>query len=234
MPSLKTLLSISFTDLLQPEKIKLLRTVGPNTMVSYKRRSNVWDLAWACEKAGLPGAFVECGVWKGGSAAIMAYVAKKAGHGRKTWLFDSFEGLPEPTAADGEKARVYAGDRTGGAMSSIAKCVGPLDDVKALFARLAIPEDAYEPVVGWFQDTLPATRERLGPIALLRLDGDWYESTKVCLEHLYDNVVPGGYVVIDDYAHWEGCQKAVDEFLAARGLQVELVAIDDSGRYWRK
>ncbi len=234
MPSLKALLSVPLGDYLDPRKLWLVKAVGANSMASYARRANVYELATRAEKAGLAGAFVECGVWRGGCAAIMAYVAKAAGRGRKTWLFDSFEGLPEPTSQDGERARVYAGDRTSGAMASIAKCVGPLEDVKALFARLGIAESAYVTVKGWFQDTLPVSRDQIGPIALLRLDGDWYESTKVCLDNLYDLVVPGGFVIIDDYGHWEGCKKAIDEFFAARGVQPTLHPIDDTGRWFTK
>ncbi|HUP59862.1 MAG TPA: TylF/MycF/NovP-related O-methyltransferase [Thermoanaerobaculia bacterium] len=85
---------------------------------------------------------------------------------------------------------------------------------------------------GWFQDTLPSAKHEIGSIAVLRLDGDWYESTRVCLDNLYDLVAPGGYVIIDDYNYWEGCKRAVDEFLAARGLGVALVAVGDSAVWW--
>ena len=74
----------------------------------------------------------------------------------------------------------------------------------------------------------------IGPIAILRLDGDWYASTKICLEHLYDQVVSGGFVIVDDYGTYEGCRKAVDEFLAARGLHVFLSHVDPDCRYWIK
>jgi hypothetical protein len=77
-------------------------------------------------------------------------------------------------------------------------------------------------------------RDEVGPIGVLRLDGDWYESTKCCLDQLFDQVVPGGYIIIDDYGHWEGCRHAVDEFLAHRNLDVELVTVDYTGRYFRK
>jgi hypothetical protein len=82
---------------------------------------------------------------------------------------------------------------------------------------------------GWFQETLPVAKHEIGPIAVLRLDGDWYDSTKVCLENLYDLVTVGGFVLIDDYGYWEGCRRAVDEFLASRKLEVALNAVDDSG-----
>lgn len=87
---------------------------------------------------------------------------------------------------------------------------------------------------GWFQSTLPASRKELGRIAILRVDADWYESTRCCLEELYDQLVVGGYLIIDDYGHFPGCRKAVDEFFEARGLRPRWVPIDYTGVYARK
>jgi len=89
-------------------------------------------------------------------------------------------------------------------------------------------------VKGWFQDTLPEYKDRMGAVALLRLDGDWYESTKCCLENLYDNVVPGGYVIIDDYGALTGCKEAVDDFLNERNINVELIDVDHIRFYFLK
>ena len=86
---------------------------------------------------------------------------------------------------------------------------------------------------GWFQDTLPRAKSEIGKVAILRLDGDWYESTKCCLDNLYENVSPGGYVIIDDYGYWEGCRQALDEFLHARKIGIELREIDHDGRYFQ-
>src|SRR5260221_2161325 len=99
-------------------------------MVGRARLISAWNLVKRAEVAGLPGAIVECGVYKGGSSGVMAAAASVA---RKIWLFDSFEGLPEPTAADGVKAREYADGRSTGALSAIDKCVGPLTSVHELF-----------------------------------------------------------------------------------------------------
>ena len=222
-------------DLLDRDRLALYWAVAPYTHVRWRRFANVHALAAAAEARGLPGAFVECGVWRGGCAAVLAAQARSGGTGRLTWLFDSFEGLPEPSAEDGAAAARYAGGRAAGALAPIGRCVGPLADVRRLlFGTLGIPEAAVRLVPGWFQDSLPASREAIGPIALLRLDGDWYASTRVCLEQLYDQVVPGGYVILDDYGDWEGCRRATDEFLAARGLQVELEVIDRGGRWFTK
>lgn len=216
-------------------KIGLFFRVRPYTMVSYHGMSNVYELSKKIEKDGKEGAFVECGVWKGGCVAIMAFVAKKAKSNRKTWLFDSFEGLPEPSAEDGEKAKEYALGRMSGKLSSIERCVGPMADVEKIFfdvLKINPADIAIEK--GWFQDTLQKVKEKMGPIAVLRLDGDWYESTKCCLDVLYDVVVPGGYVIIDDYVYWEGSKKAVDDFLAQRKIKVDLIKIDFTAVYFQK
>jgi hypothetical protein len=232
---LKVMRAVPPADYLRVSKLRRIRDVWPNSMAGYKRLANVYDLANLAEDEKLPGAFVECGVWKGGCIGLMAAVAKDRGSPRKIALFDSFEGLPEPGPKDGEEAREYAQGRMDGRMQAIDQCVGPMEDVKDLFFnRLGIDPARVEFRKGWFQDTVPGSGPSIGPIAILRLDGDWYDSTKVCLDGLYDQVVPGGFVVIDDYGFWEGCRKAVDEFLAQRGVKVELVPIDDTGRWFRK
>ncbi|MEK7124198.1 MAG: TylF/MycF/NovP-related O-methyltransferase [Patescibacteria group bacterium] len=217
------------------EKISLFAKVFPYTMAGYKRLSNAYELASLVHKNDIKGDFAECGVWKGGTAASMAFVAEKLKSGRKTWLFDSFEGLPEPTKEDGDLAKTYSGNRTEGKMESIDKCVGPLEDAKKIFFEiLKLNEKNVVIKKGWFRDTLPVSKNEIGKIAILRLDGDWYESTKVCLDNLYDKVASGGYIIIDDYGHWEGAKKATDEFLAKKGIKPDLVKIDYTGVYFIK
>ncbi|MEK7510275.1 MAG: TylF/MycF/NovP-related O-methyltransferase [Patescibacteria group bacterium] len=221
-------------DLFHGEKLWLFLRVMPYTMVGYKRLTNVYELALRVEQSRLPGAFVECGVWKGGVAGVMAYVASRAKSRRKIWLFDSFEGLPEPTLQDGGVAGEYAARRVSGELRTIGQCVGPREDVERLFSFLRIPKEYVMIEKGWFQDTLPLAKTSIGPIAILRIDADWYESTKCVLEHLYDNVIGGGFVIVDDYGHWEGCRKAVDEFFHERKIPVELIPIDYTGIYFQK
>jgi len=217
------------------EKQRLYWQIIPYTMCSYERLSNVYDLASEIERVGTAGAFVECGVFRGGCAALMAHVADRGGSGRKTWLFDSFEGLPEPTEKDGDEAREFAGERSSGTLSTIDRCVGPLEAVREiLFDKLELNEERIVIRPGWFQDSLPTARDEIGPVSILRLDGDWYESTLCCLVNLYDNVVPGGYVILDDFNRWEGCKKATEDFLAERKITVKLNAIDDAGVYFVK
>ena len=120
-------------------------------------------------------------------------------------------------------------------MESIDKCVGPLEDAKKIFFEiLKLNEKNVVIKKGWFRDTLPVSKNEIGKIAILRLDGDWYESTKVCLDNLYDKVASGGYIIIDDYGHWEGAKKATDEFLAKKGIKPDLVKIDYTGVYFIK
>ena len=227
--------NIKLNDFFNTEKLLLFKKVYPFTMSSYQRLSNVYELAESIEKNNIDGAFVECGVWKGGCIAIMAYIAKKFNSGRKIWLFDSFEGLPEPSDKDGMVAKEYAGNRAGGEMATIDKCVGQLEDIKKIFFEiLKIDLKNVEIRKGWFQDTLPLAQQSIGPIAILRLDGDWYESTKCCLENLYENVIIGGYIIIDDYGHWEGARKALEEFFIEKNIKPDLIKIDYTGIYFQK
>ena len=221
-------------NLFHLERFMLFMKVLPYTMAGYERLSNAYQLAKRAEKENLQGAFVECGVWKGGTMGIMAYAARK-NPARSIWLCDSFEGLPEPGIKDGEVAKSYAKNKNSGNLNAIGECVGLLVDVKKLFSSiLKIKEDRVYIERGWFQNTLQKTKERIGAIAILRLDADWYESTRCILENLYDNVVSGGYVIIDDYGHWEGCKKAVDEFFKKRNLHISLTRIDYTGVYFKK
>ncbi|MBI2452654.1 MAG: class I SAM-dependent methyltransferase [Parcubacteria group bacterium] len=223
---------LAWHDVKNPRKTFLFFKVLPYTMVSYKCLANAYALAQKTEEERLQGAFVECGVWKGGAAAAMASAANP---GRQIWLFDSFEGLPEPTLYDGARAKEYAGNKTSGTLASIGKCVGLLRDVQQLFFRaLRLSGDIVHIEQGWFQDTLPAAKKQVGPIALLRMDADWYESTRCILENLFDSVVQGGYVIIDDYYCWEGCRRAVDEFVQTRKLKISIVPIDRDGVYFKK
>lgn len=227
--------SIPLKDFFNFEKLWLFKKVYPYTMVGYARLSNVYELANLVEKNKIAGVFAECGVWRGGCIAVMAFVAQKFNSGRKVWLFDSFEGLPEPTLEDGKIAKDYALNKAEGNLKTIDKCVAPLKDVEEVFFDV-LKLDKKNIVIskGWFQDTLPKDREKIGKIAILRLDGDWYESTKSCLENLYDNVIIGGYIILDDYGHWEGAKKALDEFFIERNIRPELVKIDYTGVYFKK
>jgi O-methyltransferase len=195
---------------------------GKYTMVKPVRFYNLMRCCKHVVEKGIFGDFVECGVWRGGLCAAMAIVAARESRGRRVVAFDSFQGLPEPETVDGSKALPW----TGGCRAEEAY----LDKVMAL----AVPGRDYVKYPGWFEDTIPGYDS---PIAILRLDADWYKSTKICLDHLYDKVVVGGYVIIDDYGTWPGCKKAVDEFRDARGIQSPLLRnsdVMDGERHWLK
>jgi hypothetical protein len=198
------------------------RQVAPYTMSGPARLRGLHDAVMSVCARGIPGDVVECGAARGGSAALLALAVREYGSPRRVWVFDTFAGIPPPTAADPDEAvaRLYTGSFK-----------GELPQVQRLFERLQIA-DRTTFVKGLFQDTVPSAA--VGAIAVLHLDGDWYESVKVCLEHLYDRVSPGGIVQIDDYGHWEGARKAVDEFLGSRGVQVDLHRLDYTGRQFIK
>jgi len=205
------------------------------TMTTPQRCRGLWNQSCRLLRDGVPGSFVECGVWRGGSSAIMGLAMRHAGQKRDLHLFDSFEGLPEPTQKDGEVAKAYSGGRASGDLKSVDQCKAGLDEVQTLLlGRLGLDPALVHFHVGWFQKTLPAKAAGLGPIALLRLDGDWYESTRLCLEHLYPLVVPGGMVVLDDYFDWEGCKLATDEYRAQNGIHAALEQIDGDLACWTK
>jgi hypothetical protein len=178
---------------------------------------------------------VETGVWKGGCSGILAYMSKRHGYLNELYFFDSFEGLPQPTESDGREAKRFANGKTNGDLESIDKLIVDESFLKdLLFNKLEVEPTKVNIIKGWFQNTVPYYKVQIKDIALLRLDGDWYESTKVPLENLYDNVVSGGYVVIDDYYYWDGCKKAVDEFIKERKLNVDIKSQDLSGAYFIK
>jgi O-methyltransferase len=215
---------------------KAVSVVKRNTMVSFERLATLWLQVQHLDKHEIPGALVECGVWRGGSAGMMALAHlhfRSAPH-RELHLFDSWQGLPEPDRElDGAVAAQYSGGASGGTLEPIGQCVAALDEVRQLLEKeVAYPPSLISYHVGWFQETL--ARTRIDQISLLRLDGDWYESTKVCLEHLYPKVVKGGTIVLDDYGYWAGCRKATDEFIATLPEPVMLHHIDADGRYFTK
>jgi O-methyltransferase len=169
------------------------------TQVHPVRQANLLRLARLVEQEGVPGAVVECGVLDGGTAAIMAYGT--AASGRPVHLFDSWEGLPETSPADGEAGKEWIGE-----------VVGSPRRVVRIFKKLGVNMDRVTFHAGWFDRTFPVAQ--IDTIALLHLDADFYESTRLSLETWYPRLSPGGWVQIDDYAAFEGCRRAVDEFLA--------------------
>ncbi len=196
-----------------PEWRRILDLTDNRSMVDRIRRVNLLRLLQRLDRDQIPGSVVECGVARGGTAALLSLHTSASPVLRDVWLYDSFEGLPEPTREDGAEAVTLSHDRVQGRLVPIGEYVGGLEDVRSyLFRQCRLPQDRIHLVPGWFQDTLASYGG--GPIALAHLDGDWYESVRTCLEALWPSVSPGGYVVVDDYGHWEGARRATREFLA--------------------
>lgn len=155
----------------------------------------------------LKGDVVECGVWKGGMSAGMAFLE---GNNRKYYLFDSFEGLPDAKEIDGEKALEWQNDTT--SSQYFDNCTADVSYAQNIMKKTDV---GYQIIKGWFDKTLPIfSEEYQGGIAILRLDGDWYESTMVALKHLYPKVVDKGLIILDDYHAWAGCSRAVHDYLS--------------------
>jgi hypothetical protein len=204
-------------------KTRLMLTVRQYTMLDYPPLAMLYDSARHLEKAKLDGGFVECGVRNGGSAAIIAAAARE-NSSRHTWLFDSWEGFPEPDEMDVTFDNKRA--EKGG-------CSGREEKVRELvYDKLKLDPARVHLVKGWFTDTIPATDT--GPIALLHMHCDLYESTKFCLEHLYDVVIRGGRIFIDDYRLYKGSKKAFDEFAKSRNINVELSNMGVYGVFFDK
>jgi hypothetical protein len=215
-------------------EIELMVGVKPYTMTSWER---LWALVQAVRYVHarrIAGDFVECGVWRGGSSMAAAMAFSLAGDIHRTLhLFDTFAGMNRPTdddrlVASGTLAMdKWLAAQTGEDASSW--CHASLEDVRANLARTAYPLDRVRFVQGKVEETLRVPAHVPDEIAILRLDTDWYESTRAELEVLFDRVTPGGVVIFDDYGHWAGAKKAVDEFLAARPPYL-LHRIDETGR----
>lgn len=187
---------------------------------------------YAAER-GIEGDFVECGVWRGGNAILAAAIFKRYGVRKRVYLFDTFQGMTEPTDADrraatGEAAyREYA---AGSRATHNEMCYASLDDVRANFERAGLLNADIVFVQGDVLQTLAQEANLPQHIAVLRLDTDWYESTKRELEVLYPRVTAGGVLIVDDYGYWTGARKATDEYFAGTGKRPLLQYVDFTGR----
>ena len=227
-----------------PEVLDVFRVL-PNTMLPMRRLFDTYDAVRAVNSEDIAGDVVECGVWNGGCIGLMALAHGRTGGAipRRFHLFDSFEGLPPPSPEDAEMAAVFMAkhpdlhlnDGAPAQLIAFGACAGEnQEEVERFLTRtLKIDHGLLEFHVGWFQDTVPAARE-IGRIAILRLDGDWHESTRVCIEGLYDRVSPRGFVIIDDYGTFSGCRKAIDDFFTARGIRPDIHRTDADCIYFRK
>jgi O-methyltransferase len=200
------------------------------TMVSTERLVAVMDAVKYVVDRGVPGALVECGVWRGGSVLAMIRTLQQLGvDDRDVYLFDTFEGMTEPTEHDvrfdGQSAssQLATQDRHESKVWAYAS----LEDVQAGFETVPYPSERVHFIKGPVEETVPG--ELPEQIAILRLDTDWYESTAHELTHMYDRLVPGGVLMLDDYGWWQGSKLATEEFLDRTGEQLLLIRMG-SGR----
>jgi O-methyltransferase len=176
------------------------------------------NLVVAEQASNVSGCVVECGVWRGG---MIAGISELLGNNRHYYLFDSFEGLPEVKEIDGERAKEWQNNKE--SEHYFDNCKAEMD-----FAQKAMRmanRDKVSFVKGWFSDTLPQFNENT-PIALLRLDCDWYDSVIVCLEKLFPMVAKNGVIVIDDYFTWDGCAIAVHDYLSKYKIPNRINSVD--------
>jgi hypothetical protein len=198
------------------------------TMVGMARLANVLDCTSRALADGIPGDLVETGVWRGGTAIYLrAILAALGDDRRRVWACDSFQGLPE---ADAERYPVDVPLRL---HEHTALAVG-VDAVRAAFDRYGLLDERVRFVEGWFRDTLPVVASEIGPIAVLRLDGDLYESTIDALTHLEPLVSPGGFVIVDDYNGIEACRQAVTDHRAEHHIEAPIHEVDWTAVWWRK
>jgi O-methyltransferase len=215
---------------LEPEFLSLYEKCKPFTMVSVERMYGVYSAVRHIAAGNVPGAIVECGVWRGGCMMLAALTLRREMEERQLFLFDTFAGMTKPTekdtGPDGSEAVAMWFDRrqaNGGNWLAVS-----LEEVKGNLAGTGYPQGLLTFVQGDVLRTIPA--EAPDEIALLRLDTDWYESTKHELEHLYPRLAPGGVLIVDDYGHWKGAREAVDEYLSTLDKPPLLARTDYTGR----
>ena len=197
-----------------------------HTMIGTRRMSNIRTLMEITIKSKVPGDFIETGVWRGGACIYMRAILKAYDISDRTvWAADSFEGLPSPDPVH------YPADE-GDKFSTYSELAVSLDEVKENFRKYGLLDEQVKFLKGWFKDTLP--QAPIKELAILRMDGDMYESTNDALQNLYAKISPGGFVIVDDYHVVEGCRKAVDQFRSENCITDDLVEIDNVGVYWQK
>lgn len=197
------------------------------SMIGLKRMTSIEECIAAIITDDVPGDLIETGVWRVGATIFMKANLNAWGDTtRKVWVADSFEGLPAPDASR------YPADSGDELHTQTGLAVG-LETVKNNFRRYGVLDDRVEFLVGWFKDTLPVAP--LGELALMRLDGDMYESTIQAIEVLYPKLSPGGFCIIDDFgSHASQAGQAIHDYRAQHGITEEIITIDDFGAYWRK
>ncbi|GLW89890.1 TylF/MycF family methyltransferase [Actinokineospora globicatena] len=197
-----------------------------HTMIGLERLDNLQHCLETALADGVPGDVAETGVWRGGACVLMRAVLHAAGDvDRSVWVIDSFEGMPKCSAEDHEADQAMALHDYNDLLAV------PLETVQDNFARYGLLDDQVRFLPGWFRDTLPTAP--IDRLAVLRLDGDLYESTTDALRHLYPKLAPGGFLIVDDY-FLPSCRDAVHDYRSEHGITEPIQDIDGFGAYWRR
>jgi O-methyltransferase len=216
----------------EKEAMEILNQCKPYTMTSFDRLYSLYKAIEYISSARIEGDIVECGVWKGGSSmCAMLSLIKNKQTNRTFYLYDTFEGMSQPTEKDKSLFNTTAESE----MASSSKedqesvwCYAPIDEVKQNVASTGYDLNKIKLIKGKVEETIPGTIP--DKISILRLDTDWYESTYHELVHLFPRLVKGGVLIIDDYGHWQGAREAVDTYLKENNIQILLNRIDYTGR----
>jgi len=213
--------------------VRIFNTAKNYTMTSPERVSALVQAVRFVGESKIEGAIVECGVWRGGSTMAVALTLMELGdETREIYLYDTFAGMSAPTEEDidiGGASEQPKFDKRQISEDSSNYCLSPLDEARENVFSTGYPNDKFHFVGGKVEDTIPANIPSSG-IAPLRLDTDWYESTKHELVHLFPLLAGEGPLIIDDYGHWQGAKRAVDEYFAENNLRIFLSRIDYTGR----
>ncbi|MCE9543979.1 MAG: TylF/MycF family methyltransferase [Planctomycetia bacterium] len=210
----------------------IMEQVTPYTMIGADRLLALIDATRYVARAGIEGAMVECGVWRGGASMAAMLTMMEAGHrDREFYLYDTYEGMSQPTEhdrrIDGRHALPEFHQRKTAADTS-DWCRAGLDEVRRAVHTTGYPPELIRFVAGKVEDTIP--NEAPEKIAVLRLDTDWYVSTKHEMDHLFPRLARGGVLIVDDYGHWQGARQAVDEYFEHHGIALLLSRTDYTGR----
>jgi len=223
----KSVAQSNYSDI-QLDEWKIINDVSKFTLTSPERIVSLIRAVEHIENNKIEGDIVECGVWRGGSIMAILKVLKNLNSlERNIYLYDTFEGMSEPTELD----ESYKGESATTAYSTKnefwnrIECLSPLEEVQNNVESINYPDAKIHFIKGKVEETIPNVRipEK---IALLRLDTDWYESTLHEMEYLFPKLVKGGILIVDDYGHWQGCKKAVDEYIHSNNLELFLIRID--------
>jgi len=228
----KTLSRSSLPPDFDQDTIDTILRVSSFTQTSPERLFTLCEAVRYIVANNIYGDIVECGVWKGGSIMAIAYTLMQISEGdRNLYLFDTFEGMTEPSEQDISSAGEYASDLLKKSKKEDDKsiwCYSNIEEVRTSVLSTGYSSNNIHFIKGKVEDTIPQHAPKL--ISLLRLDTDWYESTRHELIHLFPRIAPFGVIIIDDYGHWQGVRKAVDEYIQENNIQILLNRVDYTGR----